>query len=162
MLNGTVKISIRGTNPENTDSTIAIATINKIPSTNFDTTFSSQEEINFFMQKVQTVVSTPVKSLTISYDTDYEISVNPGNELESSEIFSDEFSDTQVVPTLQIKTSDGNTKRTFNFKYMADPTATSLEKPVTDLADILEGLTNTSFTGADLTFTARDEVITPD
>lgn len=123
---------------------------------------------------VQTCVSATVTGFTISVDGvddgDYG---TPGDVLESAEIFSDDFSDTEVIPTLQIVNQNAaGTSKSFNFKYMADPVDTPyFDEKVQNLASDDAGIGRLTFVSGgqfdtfvrgDMRFTASDTVAKPD
>lgn len=121
-------------------------------------------------EAVQACVSATVTGFTISYDgVDSESYGTPGDELKSEEIFSEDFSDTEVVPTLQIINRNATgTSKSFNFKYMADPIDTpNFDTKVQDLASDDSGIGIFTFESGgkydifirgDLRFTAKDTV----
>lgn len=120
---------------------------------------------------VQPCVSATVTGFTISYDgNDGESYGTPGDTLESAEIFSEDFSDTEVVPTLQIQNANARgDSKTFSFKYMADPVDTqNFNQKVTTLAESIgelyfgSGGQYDEFTQGDMRFTAKDTVARPD
>lgn len=119
----------------------------------------------------QDCVSATVTGYTITFDdTDREESWGtPGDELKSEEIFSEDFSDTEVVPTLQIVNQNAMAKtKNFNFKFMADPVDTAnFDVKATRLAEQIgafmfsTGGAYDTFVGGNMTFTAKDNVVTP-
>lgn len=132
------------------------------------------EKAGSIAEVLQTCISATVTGFTISVDgVDGEDYGTPGDVLESAEIFTEDFSDTEVVPTLQIVNMNASgTTKTFNFKYMADPVDTSnfVEK-VQNLASDDAGIGRltfasggqfTEFVSGDMRFTAKEEVARPD
>ena len=135
-------IAIKGKYDDNgTVKTVTIATLSGIkidPDGVGATTFPSiVERADDIIRSVQKCVSATVTGYTITYDANDSGNYGtPGDVLESAEIFSADFSDTEVVPTLQITNmNSAGTNKTFSFKYMADPVDTQyFDDYVTELA----------------------------
>lgn len=119
----------------------------------------------------QDCVSATVTGFTFSYEgADVDGYGAPGDELEAAEIFNEDFSDTNVIPTLQlVNMNEAGKTKNFNFKYMADPIDTqNFNTKVETLADrvgqlrFFEGGDFDTFVRGDMTFTAKDTVVQPD
>lgn len=126
-----------------------------------------ESSMNDIAGATQDCVSATVTGFTFTYEgVDEDGYSTPGDELQAAEIFSDDFSDTNVTPTLQIVNINGASKsKNFNFKYMADPIDTAnFNTKVANLASkvgklyFLEGGRFNAFVRGDLTFTAKDTV----
>lgn len=177
------RIAIRGKYLDETTSetkTATIATISNIRLKNdTESEGHSFERLAGYAGEIadaaQLCVSATVTGYTITTGevpmTDPEY-YTPGNPLRSEEIFSEDFSDTQVVPTLQITNANATGgKKVFNFKYMADPVDTSdFNENAVALAEILGNLEIISgesvskydtFVKGDLSFSAKDTVAEP-
>lgn len=164
-------IAIKGKYNDNGDiKTVTIATLSgvNIGSTTFEDVVGSA---GIIAMNAQSCVSATVTGFTITYDNnDGGVYGTPGDVLESAEIFSEDFSDTEVVPTLQIlNTNARGDSKTFSFKYMADPVDTNnFNQKVTTLAESIGELSFASggqydeFTQGDMRFTAKDTVARPD
>lgn len=119
----------------------------------------------------QECISATVTGFTFAYegfnDSGYG---TPGDELKPEEIFSEDFSDTNVTPTLQLVNMNASGKtKAVNFKYMADPIDTAnFDNKVATLAgkvgelQFIEGGYFDTFVRGDMTFTAKDTVAQPD
>ena len=165
------KYNDEGTVKNVTIATLSGVTIDESAASSQPTSFPAvAEKAGQFAQAVQMCVSATVTGFTISYDGVQGGSYgDPGDVLESAEIFSEDFSDTEVVPTLQIinKNASG-TSKSFNFKYMADPINTaSFDSNVENLASDDAGIGMfkfdsggffNNFIRGDLRFTAKDTI----
>lgn len=180
MAKGSLKISIKGKYESDGEiKSTTIATLSKvaIDDTGGITFSEVAEAADLLAQRAQPCVYATVTGYTISYDSTSTTAKDygePGDVLNADEIFSDDFSDTQVTPTLQIvKEDDWDEKKTFNFKFMADPVdTTNFNTKVKTLSSTInqfqfgtnaaDATTYTNFIRGDLTFTAKDTVATPD
>lgn len=127
--------------------------------------------VNDIADAAQECVSATVTGFTFAYEgADEDSYGTPGDELKPEEIFSEDFSDTNVIPTLQVVNVNGAGKtKNFNFKYMADPIDTAgfnnkvvtLSEKVGELR-FMEGGTYDTFVKGDMTFSAKDTVAEPE
>lgn len=164
----TGRVTVKGKYQDGAETKNAtIATISGVNLSNMD--ISDLEEIvDGIADAAQECVSATVTGFTFTYeganDEGYGI---PGDELKPEEIFSEDFSDTNVTPTLQLVNVNGSGKtKTFNFKYMADPIdTTNFDNKVATLASkvgqlaFIDGGRFNSFVRGDMTFSAKDTVV---
>lgn len=159
----TSKITIRGEITENgATKSVTLATFTNLSTSNVQSELNTATQVTNFLKSIQAVTSVKVTGITIATAPQFEVEDigTPGDPLDSAEIFSEEYSDTAVVPTLNVVNITDNAKnRSFNVKYMADPVnTTSFDEKVQSLASKLGDLSDTYFVSANLTFTAKDEI----
>lgn len=168
-----LKMAIRGHAPGNTETTIAIATINSLSTEGFFNSDginmdASESPAVKILQAVQKVVSAKITKFSLSadlsqYTEEVLEDIPPGDELEANEIFQDDFSDTEVVPTLQLVNvnDDGKGNNAAAIKYMADPEeTTNFDTNVKALGNLIADhqVGNKTFSIANMTLTAKEEV----
>lgn len=163
----TGKITIKGYEASDTqhEHIKTIATLNSIPTEKLMPYVSgetSDEKTAYLISVFQHVSSAYVDRAVIQIEPEYERGETdlPRNELESSEIYSENFSDTTVVPTLQMVLSNGDIRKTVSVKYMGDP----IEGPrnvrdsdIDALAEEIEEMYSLSFVQANLVFNGKDD-----
>lgn len=144
---------------------VTIATWSDIDSRQFATEQDRQE----LMTIMQAVTSATITSIAVTDESkaNAESIGTPGDPLNSAEIFAEEFSDTQVVPTMSIVTRDseelidGKTKN-YTIKYMADPVNTpDFDDKAQAIGSKAQVLSNRTYIESNLTFTAKEEVHKP-
>lgn len=147
-----------------------IATFSGVNLSNADIS-DLKDVANAIANAAQDCVSATVTGFTFSYEgTDGSGYGAPGNELKPEEIFSEDFSDTNVIPTLQlVNMNEAGKTKNFNFKYMADPIDTAnfntkvqtLASAVGEL-NFFDGSTFDTFVRGDMSFSAKDTVVQAD
>ena len=172
-----VKMTVRGIDPDDSTKTVAITTISGL-----DEGVIVQDDhletavINSILKKLQPIISTQIKSVSFSLsltDSEEEETFDnlptPGDRLNSDEIFTEDFSDIAVVPTLQLQNTteaEGKVVVGASIKYMADPVDTAdFESKVQSFAGVMAQYKATSqyWTNANLTLSAKDEgIVKPD
>lgn len=178
------KVALRGKYLDETTSetkTATIATISNIqvkddidePGHSFEQLISKAADMANSAQKCVSATLTGFTVTTEEVKMEEPEFYKPGDPLRSEEIFSEDFSDTQVVPTLQITNANAaGIKKTFSFKYMADPIDTQdFNENVGYLSENLGELIIVNkdtagqydtFIKGDMSFSAKDTVVEPD
>ena len=162
------KITIRGKVNDSDTSTVALATwsknfqVDKILSRLIVDTNSAK--IEDFLNSLQNCTSAKVTSIAISVEVNLDDDTiereDPGDPLDSSEIFVEEFSDTEVVPTLQVLLSNGVKNATYSLKYASDPiNTTDYSRNVSIMADNLSDFTANEYGAveANIAISAKDQ-----
>lgn len=165
------KVAIKGKyDDDGVVKNVTIATLTGVDITGEEgATFEDvQEAAAGLAQVVQNCISATVTGYTITYDgNDGASRGTPGDVLEPSEIFSEDFSDTDVIPTLQItNVNQYGASKSFSFKYMADPIDTpnfdaNVRVLATEMAAFSFGTNGTydNLVKGIMTFTAKDTVV---
>jgi len=168
----TGRITIKGKYQDGTDTkNVTIATISGVNMGVTMTMEALRTAASNIADAAQECVSATVTGFTFAYEgTDDSGYGTPGDELKPEEIFSEDFSNTSVTPTLQVVNLNGEGKtKTFNFKYMADPIDTAdFDSKVVTLSEkigvlrFIEGGFYNTFVKGDMSFSAKDTVAEAD
>lgn len=169
-----LKASIRAIDPEDSTKTTALATLSGLSlglAVDESTGGINKNAIKQLLQAIQQVTSAKIKSITFNValsDSDWESIEEDlpaaGDPLNPEEIFTEDFSDVAVVPTLQIMnitSTDAKSVVGASIKYMADPIdTTDFEAKVNTAAQRINRwkTTEQAFTVANMTLSAKDEV----
>lgn len=169
-----LKASIRAIDPEDSTKTVALATLSGLKmglAVDENTGGLNKNGIKQLLQAIQPVTSAKIKSISFSValsDSDWESIEEDlpatGDPLNPEEIFTEDFSDVAVVPTLQIMNANLTDSKSVvgaSIKYMADPIDTdNFETKVNTAASRINQwkTAEQAFTVANMTLSAKDEV----
>lgn len=156
------KVTLKGYAPDDTqrEKIITIGTISGIDKSS--TLLTNATEMGAFIDKIQPVISATITRAVVTSEPAFDVTATHADPLSPEEIFTSEFSDITVVPTLNITNvaSYDNKTKAVNLKYMGDPQNTAqFEDKVQQAAAAINEVTDTDFVKAYLKFTAKDELL---
>lgn len=169
-----LRMSVRAIDPDDSTKTVAVSTINGLSTglvIDESTGGFNRTAITQVLSAMQNVTSAKIKSVSFNinitdseWDGVEEDLPQPANPLNPDEIFTEDFSDVAVVPTLQVMNTNLDDNKSVvgaNVKYMADPIdTTNFETLVATFAARLNEWKKDSqtFVSANMTLSAKDEV----
>lgn len=157
-------VSIKGLATSDTTTTSTLVSLRNYSTANPDGTaselWSDTTAIQSLLDAVQPVTSASITDYSYQFGTRYYSDGTPAAPMDSSELFTDDFSDVTVVPTLTIKLSADTASRdymerqdcpagflelysksfSFALKYVTDPASADFNTNVQDFIDKIQNL----------------------